>query len=448
MSQTDTLSNATSATTDGRVRTVASMPIDTDVLELTLRLWGYRYVVVLITVCCMALAFFYSFVIATPMYSSSALARPVPESRLADLNEHRTEPLSPEDALAMVVFEARAADAQRAVFERNKDGLLKNGPSSDRSDVELFVESFRPLVLVSVSNGSDQEELSQRKLTVRFEHFSASYAADMANAILARAHERAREGLLDDLRASIRAQIDVLTATLQRKDIAMQLYSQDRIVRIQEADRLKRLDLEERRATLIAKAEAQVVDRITQLKEALSIAQALGLDESQGLTVTTSGNANPTAKAAKEVTSISLAVDREQEYLKGTKVLKAELDALKTRESTEAFIPEIREIDAELSLLESNNQVRVLQERKDNLPFAEDIEPLRSEIYRLETLLTRSYENLNLMQVDQAATPPRVPIKPRRAAIIAAATVAGVILGVLFGLVMSAFDKRREAQTS
>lgn len=117
---------------------------------------------------------------------------------------------------------------------------------------------------------------------------------------------------------------------------------------------------------------------------------------------------------------------------------------LKARKSDDQQIAELRGLEKELKLLESNREIETLKARESFEPFVVGAAALREEISKLEGLLAQDYENVSLMRVDQFAMVPTKPIKPRKSLILAAAVVAGGMLGVLVALIRNAAAARRE----
>jgi LPS O-antigen subunit length determinant protein (WzzB/FepE family) len=71
-----------------------------------------------------------------------------------------------------------------------------------------------------------------------------------------------------------------------------------------------------------------------------------------------------------------------------------------------------------------------------------------SRVARLEGLLEYDFSNINLLRVEQVATPPKSPVKPKKGLIITAATVAGAMLGVLLALILNAIEARRKGESN
>lgn len=147
------------------------------------------------------------------------------------------------------------------------------------------------------------------------------------------------------------------------------------------------------KSTLVERAQQDQQDTIAQLEEAFAIAEAIGIKEPLVL------------MGREQNTERGVAFqERNMLYLRGSRALSAELKALKARKNIEPFIEGLREIESELAYL---NQVR---------PDAEGV-----FVYTL----------------DEAATVPQSPIKPRKLIILLISIMAGGILGVFSVLLLN-----------
>ena len=127
-------------------------------------------------------------------------------------------------------------------------------------------------------------------------------------------------------------------------------------------------------------AEQERVDRLTQLNEALRIAGAMGLDV---------------------VSSDSSAL-----YMRGSKALVAEINALTTRESNDAFIPGLRALQAEYAALQ-----------KKSMPL----------------------NKLNMFHLDGTVFVSKTPVSPKKQLVMILSLVLGLSLGCLMALIRDLF---------
>lgn len=149
-------------------------------------------------------------------------------------------------------------------------------------------------------------------------------------------------------------------------------------------------DLERQIETLRETARQRREDRVAALEEALKVAIDVGLENAQG---TVWQNVTTSATTASDSTPL---------YLRGSKALRAELAVLKGRTSDDPFIPELRSLQERLGFLKSV-----------------DISPEQVAVYTL----------------DSAALVPEVPVKPKKALIVALGVVLGGMLGMFAALI-------------
>jgi LPS O-antigen subunit length determinant protein (WzzB/FepE family) len=384
---------------------------DIDLYDLVTGLWRRRVLVAGVAGVIGLVAIIYAWGMAKSVYSATATARPAPTAMLLSLNEILTL--------------------------REITGLGE----SDDSRSTLGIPPNMALERV-VGGLGKKDVLAEPTLAVSFEHSRPEAAATLANALLAEAHQRAVAAAVADTKAALDSRLSQLRADLKQAEVDATRAAQDEITRLEEADERRRRELAGQLKALRTKAQKLRADRIQQLEEALAIAQELGLEDPQSVELSArSLNVSEAARAP----SINLAVSGGQEYLKGARLLNAELTAVKSRTSEDAFTPEVRELEANLALLESNPRIELLKARDNPLAFVDRARELRASIERLERAAQRDFSSVQFMQLDQPAVVPTRPIRPRRSVIMVAALFTGLMLGVLVALVMNATEARRRA---
>lgn len=138
-------------------------------------------------------------------------------------------------------------------------------------------------------------------------------------------------------------------------------------------------------------------DRIQALKEALQIARSVGLEAPQ---------ASSTRVAAQG--NLASFIDGSLLYLRGSKAIREEIALLEARQSDDPFIDSLRDLEEQKAFLAGIQ-----------LP-----------------------EATQTVQVDQMALAPDVPVKPRKALVLLAALLIGLIAGTLLASVLSAAAMR------
>lgn len=143
------------------------------------------------------------------------------------------------------------------------------------------------------------------------------------------------------------------------------------------------------------------MDRIEQLEEALAVATEMNLEDpvsvSEDISVVVDNRGEN-----------NFAMARSPLYLRGTKSLSAEMNALKNRENPDAFIARLREIQSELDYLQS---------------------------------IEIDYSNLRAATIDQHALPPARKFKPRRTLIVGSSAALGTFVAVLVVILIGAVQQ-------
>lgn len=136
-------------------------------------------------------------------------------------------------------------------------------------------------------------------------------------------------------------------------------------------------------------------DRLTKLREALAVAESVGL-------------VAPPVISGQIAQQLSAFMNGDLMYMRGTKALSAEIEALENRTSNDPFIPSLRFLEERYSFL---NGVQILP------------------------------ENIAVSRMDGAVEIPDAPIKPRKVLILALGILLGGMLGIFIALARLIFSK-------
>lgn len=139
-------------------------------------------------------------------------------------------------------------------------------------------------------------------------------------------------------------------------------------------------------------AENRRMDKIAALQEALSVASQLGIVQ----------------RAETTILEPPL-------YLRGTRELQAEID--------------------------------ILQKRKNEDPFIENLRPLQSELAKLNQIEIAADE-INAIRIDQLAMVPQDPIKPKRKLIVVLGAVLGLMLGIFVAFFVNFIETVRPKESA
>lgn len=352
---------------------------DINLRELLRSLWAQKILIVFCTLVVTCIAAAYAF-LATPIYESTAQTLPPTASDLASYN-----------VASQLTGEAVGGITQTG-FNRSPQGIGTLTPAiayktflkhleSDTVRQSFFEQFYLPAHPVS----EDQKQLQklQRKLSeeltvtapkkpnefvakVTLEGSDPETLAAWANAYVDLAMSASRQELLDDLSAEVR---------IRKKGASDQI------------------------ATLRQVARTTRDDRITRLRNALTVAESIGLETPpSGMSLISVGGF-----AATEADALA---NGNMLYLRGTKALRSELEQLEKRDNNDAYIPELPNLLKTQALLDS---------------------------------IELNPERLAAATIDRAAPVPEDPIKPKKLLILALGLILGGMLGVFWAMMRQVF---------
>ncbi|WHS61988.1 Wzz/FepE/Etk N-terminal domain-containing protein [Pseudomonas sp. G2-4] len=324
-----------------------------DLIELVCGLWAQKWLIVGIALLVTAGAAAYAFV-SKPIYESKLFIMPPTQNGIAELNYGRggknsdLEPYSIQYVYDVFARNLQGESLRQSFFN---DIYLPSLDESQRKGAldRLYGRFSRELVIKGP--GKDTPD----RFSVTVQGGDPARVTEWAKAYVTRASEAAESELIKNVttEASVKAR-----------------------------------NLEQRIVSLRETAQRVREDRIQQLREALKIAEAIGLT-------------TPTINSSAAV-DITVDTGNKMDYQRGSKALNAEIIALESRTSDDAFIANLRSL-----------QMRYNFYRKLN------IDPEHISVYRQ----------------DGSVEVPESPIKPKKVLIVGLGLFAGLVLGVFIALV-------------
>lgn len=326
-----------------------------EVIRRLIRQWRF---IALVTVVCLAIATAIAF-----------LTRPVYEARASIL-----PPLAP-DVSALNVGNARASLPMwntESVYQLFMQALF--GASLR---YQFFEDTYLPYL---------DESDRQRPRDQLWKDFNRHFAVEAPDKLRPFVLEVSAE--LDDPQVAA----DWVNGYIARAQ-QLTLKRIDRTIR-SDVD-LRLTDINRTIGVIEATAKKRKADRIAVLKEALTVAEAVGLEDPKT-------NISRTAAGAE----LSNYLDGNLTYMRGAKAIRNEIAVLEARTSEEPFIGELRNLEEQTEFL---NGIAI--DMKRVIPAF----------------------------VDQSALVPETPIKPRKGLIIGSGLVLGLLLGCLLALLRTAY---------
>ncbi|MNZ21305.1 Chain length determinant protein [compost metagenome] len=336
-----------------------------DLRELFANLWADRLLILLFTLVIGGAAAAYAF-LSTPVYEAKSSLLPPRQSDIAGYNLGRKATSLPEfkvDDVYSIFTRNLISEAARRSFFREVY-LPTLGEANRNQPQDRLWKRFNSELTVKAPDVKNRPDYFE----VRVELKDPELAAQWSNLYVERAAELARS----DMQQNVRQEIDT---------------------RIQEIEQ----QIEVARETALKQRE----DRIARLKEALTVADQVGMDAPQVTPGRTSSDGD-----------LSSFVDGSLMYMRGAKAIRAELEVLEKRESDDPFISELRGLQSRLGFLQ-----RI------------DVKP----------------DNVAVFMLDSAAEVPETPIKPKKLLILAIGLVLGGMLGIFIALIRTMLRKSRKA---
>lgn len=332
-----------------------------DLIALARGLWGQKWLILAVTLLVTAGAAAYAY-LSKPVYQAQLFIMPPTQNGIAELNYGRGKSTELDPYSIKHVYDVFARNLQGESLRQtffNEVYLPSLDESQRNGALDRLYERFSRELVVK-GPGKDTPD----RYSVTVQGGDPVRATEWAKAYVARASEAAESELIKNVTAE---------AAVRARNL------EQRIVGLREtAQRIRE-------------------DRIQQLREALKIAEAIGL---------TSPSINSTAAV-----DITVETGNKMDYQRGSKALAAEVKALESRASDDAFISDLRSL-----------QMRYSFYRKLN------IDP----------------ESISVYRQDGSVEVPQSPIKPRKALILLLGIIAGGVLGGFIALIRFAVIRSRE----
>ncbi|SFO17416.1 chain length determinant protein (polysaccharide antigen chain regulator) [Pseudomonas sp. NFACC24-1] len=334
-----------------------------DLIALARGLWGQKWLILAVTLLVTVGAAAYAY-LSKPVYQAQLFIMPPTQNGIAELNYGRgksteLDPYSIKHVYNVFARNLQGESLRQAFF--NEVYLPSLDESQRTGALDRLYERFSRELIIK-GPGKDTPD----RYSVTVQGGDPVRATEWAKAYVARASEAAESELIKNVTAE---------AAVRARNL------EQRIVGLREtAQRIRE-------------------DRIQQLREALKIAEAIGLS---------SPSINSTAAV-----DITVETGNKMDYQRGSKALAAEVKALESRASDDAFISDLRSL-----------QMRYSFYRKLN------IDP----------------ESISVYRQDGSVEVPQSPIKPRKALILLLGIIAGGMLGSFIALIRFAVIRSKEQQ--
>ncbi|MBA1183946.1 Wzz/FepE/Etk N-terminal domain-containing protein [Stutzerimonas nitrititolerans] len=410
-----------------------------DLVELFRALWRQKLLIIGVTLIVMVIAAAYAF-LATPYYETRTYLRPVPQSNLDQLNETGIYKLTPEEAINRVAGGLSSYDNRLDFFLNNQE-LFQNIPKRGDSLEQTFA-AFNETAFEMLHPDPKKTDNRSAFVGLKLTYPKGMDGASVVNGFVSYVVELERKEIADDLESLINNRLSSLDMKMEAQRASYNASKEAAIAGLLEESALNRARLQDELAALREELKTRRNNRIQKLSEAIEIAESLGIRTPTTPSAMTQSTRSGTQVIRTEVTNQEIPL-----YFMGTEALTAERDALASRESDDFIEPRIAEIQSELTMLENNREVEILQERDQEDLYLTDLAELREEAARLKGIKLDT-ERLRLVRLDQLALQSLNPVKPKKAMIIALGLVLGGMLGVFIALIRSLMVRSAERHPS
>lgn len=407
-----------------------------DLFALFQAIWQQKKIIIAATVVSGLVALGYVYAV-TPEYQVTSVLRPAAINELDALNRSGVYTLPPSEALLKVGASLESYDSRLGFFRDNQE-LFTQFKRPGRTLEQSFEEFNRDSLKLLLPDPKKADSLSAF-IALELNYPKGVDGVQILNGFVDYAVKAEREQIASDLKVIVNNRLTELKGKIDAARSSYEMGKEARIAKLQEADNLKRAQLQDELKALRQQLKVVRTDRMAQLTEAIGIAKSLGIQKP----TTPSALGDSARMGDSSVMRTEINNQQIPLYFMGVEALEAERSALQQRKTDDFTEGRIAQIARELQLLQSNREVEVLKQRQNEDVFLSGVEPLRAEVVRLGNLSNLDISNLKLVSVDRKALEPMRPVKPQKALILALGVVLGAILGVLIVLIRHLLGTRR-----
>ncbi|KWV68426.1 Wzz/FepE/Etk N-terminal domain-containing protein [Pseudomonas paracarnis] len=407
---------------------------EVDLVELFQAVGAQKKLIAVVATAVTLLAVAYAF-LAKPEYQVSSVLRPAAINELDSLNRSEVYQLPPAAALIKVGAALESYETRLGFFRANQT-LFKEFVRPGRTLEQSFEEFNRNSISLTLPDPNKSDLLSSY-IRLDLNYHQGIDGVAILNGFVDYAIAAEREQIAADMTVIVKNRINELEGKLKAARASYDADKEARIATLREADTLKRAQLQDEIKALRTQLRTLRADRMSQLNEAISIARSLNIQKPT--TPTSLGERPGTASSVMrtEINNQQIPL-----YFMGVEALEAERVALRKRTSDDFTEGRIAQIARELQLLQTNREIEVLNERKNEDVFLSGVQSLRAEEVRLRNLNV-DMSRLKLVTIDKQALEPLGPIKPKKAMVILLGAILGLMLGLSIALVRYLFTKKR-----
>ena len=407
-----------------------------DIFGIYKLIWQGRRLILLLGTLFGLSAYTYTRLI-TSEYQVASVLRPVALNALDALNRSGVYTLPPDEALTRVGSALESYGVRLGFFRANQalfSYLQRPGVTLEQS-----FESFNRASLKVITPPINKVGSTSALIRLELNYPEGVDGAQILNGFVEYAIEVERKHIEADLKIIIENRLVELEDSIDAARAEYDVSKQARIATLLESDGVQRSKLQDELVALRKQLRVGRMDRIAQLKEAIDIAQSLGIQKPttpSGLAESSRVGEGPTMYTEINNQQIPL-------YFMGVEILEAERSALLKRNSDDFTEARIAHIAREMWMLQNNREVEVLEKRENEELFLNGVQPFRAEISRLGKAGNLDFSGIQLVAIDRKALEPLSPIKPRKILFVVLGVAFGCAAGALIVLMRDSLATRR-----
>lgn len=418
-----------------------------DLRELFYKIWNRKIWVLAIAFAVTVLAIIYALNVV-PVYQVSSDIKPATAGQIIDLQGIQEEfginvsnsgleqllapnsrkvkndlaDLTPDEVFFRFLNVLQSSQLQRQIFN---EFILPSSDADGLNEIELdaLFEKFQQDFNLISPTQKKNENYKSDTYSIRYLSTDTNLAVSVVNELVSSSMTRARADLIDELETNRLYRIAELDKSILRKIKSEKALRENQIILLEEEKQLQIKIKEDELTVALNTLNDERTGRILSLNEAIQIAKKLNIQ-------------TPESLLAEKVNLETVVSSESPLYLRGIKLLQAELDALQNRKNLEMNNPVIHNLKADLGGLRFSREIETLKARNNDEAFIGiQLQPLKEELNALQSI-DSDYPNMGVAQVDQLATKPIYPIKPNKKLIVVLAGILGLMLGLFIALVV------------
>ena len=415
-----------------------------DLLEIFSVIWKRKTFLIIwcfvITVAALIIA-----LLMPKIYEAETTFYPPNESDLSTLNITDFSTDKPVDIYSVKPLEVYNVLVKNLNSKEIRKNIFSNcyltslQPLPDTDSKPTFI-NFNNAIAMTLSK-IDRKSLSSATATaLSFKDHNKDIVAPVVNNLVDAAVQKTEEEVLEKRKKIITSKIASLKQHISQLRQKAKDEREDEIIRLETDNNVKIQELQKKIDILKEQEKIAIKDQLTQLSEAMNIAESMGIDDPLEHALETISKVNSSSSATIQA---DLTPQTSNLYALGTIALEARIKALKERKNLFAFVPQIRSYEREIEQLRNNPKIAELKNRKNDDPYIKSLRSLEGNI----SMLTQSIQESPSFFVLSAHTPadtPEKPVKSKKLYVL----IAGMMLALISGLgivLLQHFLKKQEA---